>query len=79
LRQKSAKLLIALAVQNCAFQQENSYWPVPDSGTFCGLPPPRSVIDTFADRVPVAVGVKVTLIEQLAPFATLLPQVLVWL
>jgi hypothetical protein len=29
-------------------------------------------------RVPVAVGVKVTLIVQLAPALTVLPQVLVW-
>ena len=33
--------------------------------------------DTDADRTPVACGVKVTDIEQLAPAATLVPQVLV--
>jgi hypothetical protein len=36
-----------------------------------------SVIVTEALRAPVAVGVKVTLIEQLAPAAKLVPQVLV--
>ena len=33
---------------------------------------------TAAVRVPVAVGLKVTLIVQLAPAATELPQVFVW-
>ena len=37
-----------------------------------------SVIVSVAVRVPVAVGVKVTLIVQLAPPATELPQLLVW-
>jgi hypothetical protein len=38
-----------------------------------------SVIVTAALRAPVAVGVNVTLILQLAPAATLAPQVFVWL
>jgi hypothetical protein len=38
-----------------------------------------SVTVTAALRAPVAVGVKVTLILQLAPAATLVPQVFVWL
>jgi hypothetical protein len=33
-------------------------------------------METFAVRCPVAIGVKVTLIVQLAPLARLLPQVL---
>ena len=33
---------------------------------------------TSADRVPVVVGVKVTLIVQVPPAATLDPQVFVW-
>lgn len=37
-----------------------------------------SVSVTVAVRVPVAVGVKVMLIVQLAPAATLAPQLLVW-
>jgi hypothetical protein len=35
-------------------------------------------IETEAVRVPLAEGVKVTLMVQLAPAATELPQVLVW-
>jgi hypothetical protein len=34
-------------------------------------------MDTDAERLPVAVGLKVTLIAQFAPAATLAPQVLV--
>ncbi len=37
-----------------------------------------SVMLTAAVRAPVAVGVKVTLMVQLAPAATALPQVFVW-
>jgi hypothetical protein len=37
-----------------------------------------SVMVTVALRVPVLVGVKLTVMVQLAPAATLLPQVLVW-
>ena len=51
--------------------------PVPDSATFCGLMGALSVTSTFALRVPEAVGVNVTLMVQLPPAATLLPQVLV--
>jgi hypothetical protein len=36
-----------------------------------------SVIVTIADRVPGAVGVKVTMIVQFAPAATLVPQAFV--
>jgi len=43
----------------------------------CGLPPPLSEMETLAVREPVTVGLKVTLIVQLAFEATLLPQVLV--
>ena len=52
--------------------------PVPAKVTSCGLPPPVSEIDTFAVREPNTIGLKVTVIEQLAPAATLVPQVLVW-
>jgi len=55
-----------------------SYVPVPVRLTFCGLPPPSSLIETAAVRFPVAEGVKVTATKQLAPPATLVPQVLVW-
>src|SRR5437899_13012122 len=43
----------------------------------CGLPAMLSVIVTATVRMPVAVGVNVTLMVQLAPAATDLPQVLV--
>jgi len=52
--------------------------PVPDRGTVCGLPDASSETDTEALRVPAAVGANVTLMAQLPPAATLLPQVLVW-
>ena len=51
--------------------------PVPDRGTVCGLPLPLSLMLSEADRLPLAAGVKVTLIEQLPPAATELPQVFV--
>jgi hypothetical protein len=45
--------------------------------TVCGLPLALSVIVTEAVRFPVAVGVNITLIVQVPPAATELPQVLV--
>jgi hypothetical protein len=45
--------------------------------TLCGLPLALSVIVSEALREPVAAGVKVTLIAQLAPATTLLLQLLV--
>jgi hypothetical protein len=51
--------------------------PIPVSATACGLPEALSVIVTLAARLPVAVGLKVTLIEQFAPAVTLAPQVFV--
>jgi hypothetical protein len=45
--------------------------------TVCGLPLALSVMASDALRVPVAVGVNVTLIAQLDPATTLLPQVFV--
>jgi hypothetical protein len=45
--------------------------PVPDKLIVCGLPEALSVMPTDAVRVPLAVGVKVTLIAQLLPAATL--------
>ncbi len=52
--------------------------PVPLRPTVCGLPAALSLMLSVALRVPVAVGVKVTLIEQLPPVATDVPQLLVW-
>jgi hypothetical protein len=53
-----------------------TYVPVPAKGATCGLPPPLSVTETSAVRLPLANGVNVTVIEQLAPDATLVPHVL---
>src|SRR5436190_15564114 len=49
--------------------------PVPYKATFCGLLAALSWTLTAAVRVPVAVGLNVTLIVQLAPTAKKLPQV----
>jgi hypothetical protein len=50
--------------------------PVPVRFTVCGLPVALSAMVTAAVRVPGEVGVKVTLIVQLPPAATELPQLL---
>ena len=52
--------------------------PVPERVTVCGLPLALSATLSVAERVPLAEGVKVTLVVQLPPAATELPQVLVW-
>lgn len=54
-----------------------SYAPVPESVTFCGLPEAVSVTLNAAGRAPFTVGLKVTLIVQLAPAASEDPQVCV--
>ena len=53
--------------------------PVPVRLTVCGLPAALSVIDSVPVRVPLCVGLKVTLMVQLASAARLEPQVFVWL
>jgi hypothetical protein len=50
--------------------------PVPVSDTCCGLPAALSVIVRVPLADPVAVGVKVTLTVQLAPAASVAPQLL---
>jgi len=52
--------------------------PVPERLAVCGLPLALSVMLTEAVRLPVAAGVKVTVMAQLPPAATELPHVLVW-
>jgi len=52
--------------------------PVPEKATICGLPVALSVTVIVPGWLPVAVGVNVTLMEQLAPAATEAAQVLVW-
>jgi hypothetical protein len=53
--------------------------PIPFRLTVCGLPGALSVIDNVPIRLPIFVGLKITLIVQLAPAATLESQVFVWL
>jgi len=50
--------------------------PVPVNAAFWGLPLALSVTDRVPLRVPVAAGVKLTLILQLAPAPKLTPQLL---
>src|ERR1035437_10307219 len=50
----------------------------PETLTVWGLPVALSAMAMAAMRVPAAVGLKVTLMVQLAPAATLDPQLLVW-
>src|ERR1022692_1709520 len=52
--------------------------PTPESGSVWGLPGALSVTEMEPVRVPVVLGVKVTLIVQLAPGFTVAPQVFVW-
>jgi len=52
--------------------------PVPVKVALCGLPLALSETLTVPVRLPMAAGVKVTLIVQLPPAATEVPQVLVW-
>lgn len=51
--------------------------PVPDKDAVCGDPDALSVIDSVPLRVPIAVGVNVTLIVQDEPAATVV-QLFVW-
>jgi hypothetical protein len=51
--------------------------PTPERPTVCGLPPALSVMVTDAVRLPLAVGVNITLIVQLPPAASELPHVFV--
>jgi hypothetical protein len=50
----------------------------PLRATVCGDPPALSVTVSVPVREPATVGVKVTAMVQLAPGATLVPQLLVW-
>ena len=52
--------------------------PAPERLTDWGLPVALSVMARAAARLPLAEGVKVTLVVQLAPAASELPQLLVW-
>lgn len=52
--------------------------PLPLRLTVCGLPGALSLTLSVPERIPAAVGVNVTLIEQLLPAATDDPQLFVW-
>jgi len=60
-----------------AFREKSGAVAVPESETVCGLPPALSAMETEAVRVPVAVGLKVTLIVQFALAAKVAPQVVI--
>ncbi len=68
---------IRLVGDRVAFGPETT--PVPLKATDCGLPGALSAIDNVPVRVPICVGLNVTLIVQLARGATLEPQLWVWL
>ena len=53
-------------------------FPVPVRLTVCGLVAALSLTVSVPVRVPPAFGVKVTLIEQVDPAASILPQLLLW-
>ena len=67
----------ALKVKFEAVRPTTGPLPVPLKPKVCGLPGALSVMLTEAVRVPTAVGVKVTVTEQLLPAPTDPPQVLV--
>jgi hypothetical protein len=73
-----AHKITSLPIAICFLSSNPPYVPVPARLTFCGLPPPLSFTFTDADLPPLATGVNVTLMKQLAPAATLVPQVFVW-
>src|SRR5215472_16505345 len=58
--------------------RETALVPIPLTPSDCGLLTALSVKVRLALRVPMLVGVKVTLIVQLAPTARLEPQLLDW-
>ena len=56
-----------------------TYVPNPVSARLCGLFPALSVMEIAPVSVPIVVGLNVTVNVQLAPAATLFPQLFVWL
>jgi len=74
-------VLPTFCVVKVRLEGERLTWPerpVPVRPTECGLPGALSVIVTAAVSAPINEGASVTLIVQLPPPATELPQVLVW-
>jgi len=88
-----ATLPVLFTVTVCAVLAEPTFWlvkvklpgvtpaigalPVPPRASDCGLPLALSVMLTEAEREPGTVGAKVTLIMQVLPAVTGVPQVLV--
>jgi hypothetical protein len=68
---------VTLSAAGDAVKEKSGATAVPDKATVCGLPLALSAMETEAVRVPVAVGLKVTLIAQLALAASVAAQVLV--
>lgn len=64
------------AISAFGHQRETAHWPKPAKLTVCGLPLALSAMLIEATRDPVAEGVKVTLMVQLPPAGTEVPQVL---
>ena len=54
------------------------FWPVPESGTVCGLLDALSVSVTAPDKLPATVGVNVTLMAHEPVAANSGGQLLVW-
>lgn len=68
---------VAALPEDASAVEVATVWPVPCKVTLCGLPAALSVMVTAPLRVPLSVGVKVTLTVQLAPMPTVVPQLLV--
>ncbi len=68
-----------LVFEKVALAGVSTAWalPVPDSDTCCGLFVPLSLTESVPVRDPIWVGVKVTLIVQLAPGAKVAPHLVV--
>jgi hypothetical protein len=62
-REVSTQGLAEMTALGCT---DENYFPVPDNSVFWGLPAALSVTLTAPARAPVAVGLNVTLIVQLA-------------
>jgi len=73
--QGPGNLLSAAGFNRFSYINYASYIPVPDNATFCGLPAALSLTPKAALRAPVALGLNLILIVQLAPAANELPQV----
>ena len=72
-----AVTLAELELPEAMLSPSEGFSPVPESATVCGLSGALSVIVRLSVRLPVAVGVKVTLTVQFAPGVSAVPQLLV--